>query len=248
MEKSVVALLGPSGSGKSSIGQCIARKLDWDFLDSDREIEVLTGLSIAEIFRKNGEAAFRNLEKLFLENLVFSLGSGLSNLGKGIRSQLEAGAPSCEAVSSTAEAVSFVGQASSSTGEPKLEVASYRAGGCVLSTGGGMPIFNDNIALLQSFATLVYLTAPLEVLVTRIKTSENRPLLSGSETKRDEVTDNELILRLGKLIAERESIYNLARYRIDTSSSSPEQLADDIIEMAGLVSQPAAQGRIIHET
>ena len=203
MGKSVVALLGPSGSGKSSIGHCIARKLDWNYLDSDREIEALTGLSIAEIFQKKGESEFRALEKQYLENLVSSFGLALSNGGKE---------------------------------------------GCVLSTGGGMPIFNDNISLLESFATLVYLSAPLEVLVTRIKRSENRPLLSGSETKRDDMADNELILRLGKLIAERESIYNRARYRIDTSSADQEQLADDIIEMAGLVSHPAAQGRIIHET
>lgn len=190
MNLTSIALIGPSGSGKSIIGLCIAKKLGWTFRDSDREIEADCGMTVSEIFRAAGEEEFRRLESQYLKAMV------------GNRTQ-----------------------------------------NFVLSTGGGMPIFNDNMNLLESFATLVYLIAPLEVLVTRIKSGEDRPLLSGSETKRDEAADNQLILRLGKLIAERESIYNRARYKIDTSSADPEQLADDIIEMAGLVLQPAAQGK-----
>ncbi len=98
-----------------------------------------------------------------------------------------------------------------------------------------MPVFNDNLDLLNSFSTVVYLSAPLEVLVTRIKQGEHRPLLSGAETNQDSSADNLLSSRLGKLIAERESIYNRARYKIDTSSAEPEELADDIISMIGLV-------------
>lgn len=50
------------GSGKSSIGRILARKLDREFVDLDREIERRAGRSIPEIFGESGESRFRELE------------------------------------------------------------------------------------------------------------------------------------------------------------------------------------------
>jgi shikimate kinase len=50
------------GSGKSTVGRVLARRLGWAFVDMDERIEERTGRRIAEIFREQGEAAFRQEE------------------------------------------------------------------------------------------------------------------------------------------------------------------------------------------
>ena len=74
--------LGMMGSGKSSIGNLVSKKLDLPFMDIDSLIMENTGMSISEIFEKKGEDYFRNLEeKITLKCLkkiknVVSLGGG----------------------------------------------------------------------------------------------------------------------------------------------------------------------------
>lgn len=57
-----VVLVGIPGSGKSTIGPLLARRLSWGFVDFDAEIESATGLTVAQIFRERGEPEFRRLE------------------------------------------------------------------------------------------------------------------------------------------------------------------------------------------
>ena len=68
MGKNIV-LIGFMGTGKSSVGQRLAEKLKMAFIDMDREIEKITGLSINQIFRKHGEIRFRSEEKLLAQKL-----------------------------------------------------------------------------------------------------------------------------------------------------------------------------------
>lgn len=69
-------------SGKSTIGPLLAAKLGWDFIDLDREIEQEQGRSIREIFKDQGEIAFRRIETNHLRSLkdraacVVALGGG----------------------------------------------------------------------------------------------------------------------------------------------------------------------------
>ncbi len=79
-----IFLIGFMGSGKSSIGVRLARKLKRTFVDTDREIEKVTGMTVAELFRRHGEVRFRSEEKLMLnkltsrENLVIAAGGSLT--------------------------------------------------------------------------------------------------------------------------------------------------------------------------
>ena len=57
-----VVLVGFMGSGKTSVGRVLARKLRYRFEDMDRRIEERTGRTIADIFRDGGEEAFREME------------------------------------------------------------------------------------------------------------------------------------------------------------------------------------------
>ena len=77
-----LVFLGMMGSGKSSIGNLVSKKLDLPFIDIDNLIIEDAKMSIAEIFEKKGEVYFRNLEeKITLKYLkkiknVVSLGGG----------------------------------------------------------------------------------------------------------------------------------------------------------------------------
>ena len=64
-----IVLVGFMGSGKSSIGRSIAKRLGFQFVDTDQLVIERTGRVIARIFAEDGEEAFRNLETRVLESL-----------------------------------------------------------------------------------------------------------------------------------------------------------------------------------
>lgn len=78
-----IALVGFMGVGKSTVGQILAGLLDFEFIDTDRVIETREGRRISEIFGKEGEPHFRDLETNLIreyENrpgLILSTGGGL---------------------------------------------------------------------------------------------------------------------------------------------------------------------------
>jgi shikimate kinase len=65
-----VFLVGFMGSGKSSVGQELARRLGWDFVDLDTQIESRERQTIPEIFRDRGEHGFRLAETSALRDLL----------------------------------------------------------------------------------------------------------------------------------------------------------------------------------
>ena len=77
-----LVFLGMMGSGKTTLGKIVSKKLNKEFIDIDQAIEVQEGMIISEIFEKKGEPFFRVLEeKISLLNLkkknsVISLGGG----------------------------------------------------------------------------------------------------------------------------------------------------------------------------
>ena len=77
-----IFLIGPMGSGKSAVGRHLARLFRFTFYDSDADIEAKTGVDIAFIFEKEGEAGFRirereSIDRLTrLESIVLATGGG----------------------------------------------------------------------------------------------------------------------------------------------------------------------------
>ena len=65
-----IALVGMMGAGKSSVGRRLAAKLGVAFHDADAEIEEAAGCSIAEIFDRYGEMAFRDGERKIVARLL----------------------------------------------------------------------------------------------------------------------------------------------------------------------------------
>ena len=60
--KKNLVFLGMMGSGKSTIGYMLSKKIKMDFVDVDKEIETEVGMKISEIFEIKGEIFFRNID------------------------------------------------------------------------------------------------------------------------------------------------------------------------------------------
>jgi len=65
-----IFLIGPMGSGKTTVGRALARRLDKAFFDSDQVIEERTGVCVAVIFEIEGEQGFRRREKTVINDLT----------------------------------------------------------------------------------------------------------------------------------------------------------------------------------
>ena len=83
-----IVLVGPMGSGKTTVGRRLAYELNQDFFDTDHEIIDKTGVTIDHIFDIEGEEGFRERESKILENLcqmsniILATGGGIVILPK----------------------------------------------------------------------------------------------------------------------------------------------------------------------
>ena len=159
-----IFLVGPMGSGKTTIGRQLAKSLRLEFCDSDREIEQRTGAAVALIFEIEGEAGFRNREAQVIDELT-------------------------------------------------------RRDGMILATGGGAVLREENRRCLAERGFVVYLRAPLDLLVERTSRDRNRPLLHNTNPRE----------RLAQLLHEREPLYRgVADLIIDTGHRTVRQIIHQI--------------------
>lgn len=173
----LIALVGLPGSGKTTVGRQLARRLRLPFVDSDHAIEQRLGCTIREFFEHNGEAAFRDIEVQVLDEL--------------------------------------------SAGDA-----------CVLSTGGGAVLREENRLHLKSRGKVVYLNASADDLFRRLRHDTQRPLLQVADPQK----------KLRDLYAQRDPLYRqTAHFVIETGRPSVATLVNMIVmqlELAGAV--PAA--------
>ncbi len=77
-----IVLIGYRGSGKTTVGHAVAARLAWPFVDADAVVVERAGMTVAEVFRRHGEPAFRDLEAAVVAELagrqghVIALGGG----------------------------------------------------------------------------------------------------------------------------------------------------------------------------
>lgn len=81
-----IFLVGPMGSGKTTIGRRVASELALEFFDCDEEIEKRTGVSINLIFDIEGEQGFRQREEQMLEQLSKTRGALIATGGGAVLS------------------------------------------------------------------------------------------------------------------------------------------------------------------
>ncbi|KGA10434.1 MAG: hypothetical protein GM46_5430 [actinobacterium acAcidi] len=170
-----VVLVGLMGTGKSTVGRRLAHKLGWEFLDTDDEINRVSGQTVRQIFESEGEEYFRQLEH---EALV---------------SALEHSSPH------------------------------------IIAGAGGIILRADNRELLRTAEHVVWLNAPLHVLVERIgqravKGDGHRPLIDGDPAS-----------KLEELYADRETLYrDVSSVEIDVEGLQIPEVIDQILATTGL--------------
>ena len=93
--------------------------------------------------------------------------------------------------------------------------------GIILSTGGGMPLKEENRALLKELGTVVYLKAEVSTIADRVRNDKTRPLLK---------TEKALETHIGDMLKERNPIYeSLADITISVDGKSPREIVGEIL-------------------
>lgn len=94
----------------------------------------------------------------------------------------------------------------------------------IISTGGGMPIREENRFYMHQIGQVLYLKACAESIYERIAEDESRPLLAGLPDKESK------IVRIREMLSQRDPIYTEAADEIiPTDGMSPVQIAEEIL-------------------
>jgi shikimate kinase len=78
-----ILFCGTAGSGKSTVGALVARALGRDFVDVDRAVERNAGKTVSAVFERDGEAAFRELERAAIVQALAAPKASVISLGGG---------------------------------------------------------------------------------------------------------------------------------------------------------------------
>ncbi|MFN4215919.1 MAG: shikimate kinase [Brevinematales bacterium] len=161
-----IVLVGYRGSGKTTLGKHLASSLSVAFVDTDHIVESKAGMSISEIFHKEGESGFRLRETLALKEALL-------------------------------------------------------LGNAVIATGGGIILRPENRLMIRTADLVVYLSAPVSVLVERIRGDTNRPPLT------DMPLEEEVMATLKERLPLYEEVADLC---IDTHLYTIEDATQEIIK------------------
>ncbi len=150
-----IVLTGFMGTGKTTVGRAVARRLGRPFVDMDAEIEAQAGKSIPRIFAEDGEAAFRRIEAQVCEVLA-RLGQETVGERKGELGKV------------------------SDRNPHHLDwgiIGDYR--GLVIATGGGALVNPTNRALMMKHGLVICLTCRADEILRRVRRdAPDRPLLN----------------------------------------------------------------------
>jgi shikimate kinase len=164
-EKQVISLIGFMGTGKSTVGSILAKKMGYVFVDTDELVEKAMGEKITDIFEKYGEDVFREVEHQVLNNAL------------------------------------------------KTEKA-------IISTGGGIVLFERNRKLLEEKTFVVSLFCEPKTIFDRVKKKATRPLLMNEDPYK----------KILKILAARQEYYDACDFKISTEKYDPEECSDIIIK------------------
>ncbi len=105
-------------------------------------------------------------------------------------------------------------------------VLTHDFGKAVVSTGGGLPCFNDNMSKLLVQGTTIYLKAGVDTIINRLLKTDisTRPLLKN-------VAREELFSNITMKLKERSFYYEQAQYVIETDEKSEELIVKEIIDL-----------------
>lgn len=199
-----VIVTGLPGSGKTTCGKLLSKRLGYSFIDSDRLIERSEGKLVRDIFSSQGEAHFRTLERDLLRLIETRLSS---TLGDGDPQYI----PTTGLEGSVAVEI----------------LRATKAKGLVLSVGGGMPEPEENRQRLKRIGTVVYLSTNPNDIAGRLKQDGQRPLLNKNAKSNDakvSVQDNheKESITSKNITSKKDSSKDQANCCQDSSQSAPD--------------------------
>lgn len=167
MKKNNIILIGFMGCGKSSVGYRLSYAMRRTLIDTDKWIERKQQSTISEIFAKEGEPAFRQMETDCVKKLI------------------------------------------------------EEADNQIISTGGGLPMKEENHKLLKELGRVYYLRVTKETVYERLKDDTTRPLLQGDNPKG----------KIEELLTKRAPMYEAcADVIIDVSGKSFDEIIGEIVK------------------
>lgn len=103
-----------------------------------------------------------------------------------------------------------------------LRGLSERSSEYILSTGGGMPVREENRAILKTLGTVFFLKAEPDTILERVKEDTQRPLLQGADQR----------AKISAMLKERTPMYELAAdHVIETDSKTIEEVVNEILSL-----------------
>lgn len=97
---------------------------------------------------------------------------------------------------------------------------------CILSVGGGTPVYYENMETINAQSVSIYLRTGVSTLTERLKKNkEKRPLIA-------KISDEDLPEFIAKHLFERNPYYSKAQHIVDTDNKSTEEVAEEIIQIA----------------
>lgn len=94
----------------------------------------------------------------------------------------------------------------------------------IISTGGGIILYDSNIRMLKEKSVVFFLNADADTIFYRLKNNKDRPLLNDGNMKD----------KINRILTERINRYKQAHYIINTDNMSPEAITEEIIRKSGL--------------
>ncbi|MCL4321018.1 MAG: shikimate kinase [Deltaproteobacteria bacterium] len=192
--KTNIVLIGFMGAGKTEVGRLLAEKRGYNFVDLDYIAEIRESMTINEIFKQKGETYFRDIENKILKDFKKNKDNILSSLKNFIPITL----------------------ASSKSGNLIINGEDKR---WVISTGGGMPVYKNNMEMLKILGYVLYLKAGAKTIYRRIRSEKNRPVLGESGFSEKDIKN---------ILEERENVYKKADMIIYTDGLSQQGVAEEI--------------------
>ena len=239
----IISLTGFMGCGKSSVGRRLSQLLCCPFMDLDAEIEARAGLTIAEIFARDGEAEFRMLEKETLKDIL-ETGGRVLEIPK---------TPALPTVGHPLAGGGMSSPSSSTSAYKNQEHPSNERPPMILALGGGAVMTEGSAEMVHDRTICIYLKASVDTLMEHLTgETSGRPLLAATSLRGRERSankpvafcsetacgsrngpkrrDNPLQERITKLMRERSSTYECtAHHIIDTDGKTIDDIAQEII-------------------
>jgi 3-dehydroquinate synthase len=216
-----VVLTGFMGTGKTTVGRAVARRLGRPFVDMDAAIEAQAGKSIPRIFAEDGEAAFRRIEARLCETLARL---GQETFGEQEIFDEQGTFGEQETLGEQDGAWGEGGKVLGEGGKVLGEVSDRYP--LVIATGGGALVDPTNRALMMEHGLVICLSCSVDEILRRVRQGApdvtERPLLN-VEDPRAEVQ---------RLLDARRDAYRAIPWQIDTTALSIEEVVARVCEIA----------------